>query len=243
METTSIKKGDPLLCIKEASNLTVGTAYTVQDYYHHTTVVGVLNDKGSVSHYFLNHFIKLIEQPIGQPMQKEVEEVKSETRKILGWKIKNEFYWKAAANLVGSTQTKSDFLSCMEVAGDYSWARYLRTAGVLDLWFEPVYKEDKPTFVTLTLGNKNDKVTVVRGSQNIECRGIRSYTTLDRIRVLYDLTTGKAPAHSCFCKDAVYIYVPTNERYIRIGCIEGDHTFSPDELKEIIDAWETLNKE
>lgn len=66
-------------------------------------------------------------------------------KEVVGYKLKNKQYEKAAILLASNPDIWTDlsFTTFMLTAGDKGYAKILREAGVLDLWFEPVYKEEK----------------------------------------------------------------------------------------------------
>ena len=89
--------------------------------------------------------------------------LKEETmdKKIIGYKLIKPEFEGAAIQITQFIST--DFAEFMLTAGDRGYASRLRHAGVLDLWFEPVYEEEKKF-------NVGDWVTYIEG-------GIPPYTT------------------------------------------------------------------
>lgn len=103
-----------------------------------------------------------ITQLIEEKMEKE----------IIGYKLIKPEY-KEAAYKITTVSSFSSFSSSDGIAfnhGTYSYNK-LKEAGVLDLWFEPVYKKDKKT-ITDSKGRtaivKKDKLLVANGHIYIE---------------------------------------------------------------------------
>ena len=100
------------------------------------------------------------------------KEVMEENKEIIGWKLKEDFnqYEKAAVDICkaqGSTKINDfkddDGYAFAKNSNAYDW---LRKAGVLEFWFEPVYEEK-----TLKFGGYDVTFEKVTSGVRISCNG------------------------------------------------------------------------
>jgi hypothetical protein len=85
-------------------------------------------------------------------------------KKILGYKLIKPEYEQAAIKItefcVGGTYS---FYEYMCIAGNAGYAELLRKAGVLDLWFKPVY-ESQTTIIKMHSSNKGEfEIEIIDG--------------------------------------------------------------------------------
>lgn len=155
-------------------------------------------------------------------------------KKLIGYKIIKPQYIKASeiiTNFPGLFDERKE--SSLPAQGIHftagsACAMSLRAAGVLDLWFEPVYEEE---IVVLSLGSPektNIKISkgkiVVEGTNEIALNQLHAiYQGLDRI---------------C-CNELI----GTEKRYpmqilktVKIGCT----TFTQEEVKKVLDTYDSL---
>lgn len=86
----------------------------------------------------------------------ELEEVKP--KKIIGYKLIKPEYWESVSIITGIVNLESDtedqkkkYVIDWMKHDNFGFARKLREAGVLDIWFEPVYEKES---ITLKSGVK-----------------------------------------------------------------------------------------
>lgn len=188
------------------------------DKYH----IEVRNDLGAVRQVYISYF-----EPV-------------EERKQIGWKLVKPEYNNIALSIAGLSHWGGNptfHCACASIAEER-----LIKAGVLELWFEPIYEAEKPQNVTLTIGSQGDLITVKRGSKSVSWNGNEDYTNIDTVDELHSLFTGKQTAATNKLKHPIDIFIPEDLRVIRIGCSAECHMFSPNDLKKVISAWDELNK-
>jgi hypothetical protein len=92
-----------------------------------------------------------------------------------------------------------------------------------------------PTYKELTIGNKDDKITVQKNSifwNNFQVNIIRLK------RIIEELNVAKGTTVLGDYKTSIL----PDTRFIRIGCDSENHLFSINEIQQVIDTYEELNK-
>jgi len=163
------------------------------------------------------------EQFIKYVLNQEVME--KEEKEIIGWKLKEDCnqYRKAIEKLV-HPMCLSNEIENLGVERNYLSIAYLRQAGVLDLWFTPVYKEK-----TLQFGGYDVIFEKVASGVRITCNGETG--TFSQIEAIYNIVLKKEKM--IFGSQEVKQISYSDDTYwsseslkakpvsIKIGCTEG----------------------
>ena len=110
--------------------------------------------------------VKITFEQFKEFVLKETPKVKTKTttksmkKEIIGYKLTKEGLASAAKDIAGGTTTPERFVKFMETHPTGNYARALEEAGVLNLWFTPIYKEEAPKF------KEGDIVVVLSSSRS-----------------------------------------------------------------------------
>lgn len=112
--------------------------------------------------------------------------------------------------------------------------------GVLDLWFEPVY-EEKLKEANVTIGSNDVRVTIKSDGRIIVKDNYNNKlidTHVEKLKIIVDYISNNTAIFGDI--EGYTVYIPIEERNIRIGCGSENHMFSINELKLVIDTFKTL---
>lgn len=151
-------------------------------------------------------------------LDKKTEKMKQENKKLIGYKLVKKQYSKAVRQIIGATQYME--FPIADILGASDDISKLKQAGVLDLWFTPVYGEETKTIIS---GNQRTEIKITPGSK-IEAAGREVKIELlkeiyeDMVdNIFHENNTGWA------------IKFPS----VKIGC----STFSAQEISQIISIY------
>lgn len=92
-----------------------------------------------------------------------------ENRKVVGYKLSKPEYKEAAEKIVGSNSSINWKDYKIFFTPNDNWYNKFKKAGVLDLWFEPVYEKHKPKLPTINgCEGKIKGSKLVYGSQKVD---------------------------------------------------------------------------
>lgn len=126
------------------------------------------------------------------PKVKTKTTTKSMKKEIIGYKLTKTGVASAAKDIAGGTTTPERFVKFMETHPTGNYARALEEAGVLNLWFTPIYKEEAPKF------KEGDIVVVLRSSRRGEgCNNPEFYKEglIGKIDKVYEEEWSKNPLY------------------------------------------------
>ena len=158
-------------------------------------------------------------------------------KKILGYKLIKPQYTKASeiiTNFPGLFDEKKQ--SSLPEQGIHftvgsACAMSLRAAGVLDLWFEPVYEEE---IFVLSLGSpQKTDIKISKGKIVVEGNNVIQHNVL---RDIYTNLVQVAPYPQLHGTEKSYNVDIL--KTVKIGCT----TFTCEEVKKVIDTYDSLNE-
>lgn len=145
----------------------IGTLNTIDWYIGHDGSAQVTYMNGI---NWFKDITKFKNNPVELTLEQFIKLTKMEDKKIIGYKLKKEFenYRQVAKTICGV----NDFLNS-SVDFDINSLSYdnIKKAGVLDIWFEPVYEPEKPKEENVSMnGQFSLRVTkdgIFHGNENI----------------------------------------------------------------------------
>lgn len=107
-----------------------------------------------------------------------------ETREIVGWKFKEDKYKRAGMSVLGLSESdieQHEKLTNAHILEYSNEAKKLSELQVLELWFDPVYKEVEipPKGIPVLDNNKKILISTGRGNFNEGLRVVDSFNYLD----------------------------------------------------------------
>lgn len=172
-------------------------------------------------------------------MKKQLTPINKNTqnmdKEIIGYNLKKEYsnLYKALERALDTTFELS--LNQPYNATTRCYNDEMAQLGIKD-YFEPVYEPEKPDFVTINLGSQDEEVTIYRDGDikfKDECE-----SCVDDIKDLVSayLRVGSGSKIGGFSLNFL-----EDVRFLRIGCADENHTFSIEELNQVIQTHNKLN--
>ena len=187
-------------------NLTIGKKYKIEgksyEYYYITNDSGIKSAGGYLKRRF---------KEINNMEKEEINNMEKE--EIIRYSLKNKKYQKAVAELINSVCTYKDGQQLCLLTNSGS-IEILKEAGILDLWFEPVYKSKE---TILQIGSPSKKVTISKGKIEVEGYKVSVHSLHSIIKA------HKTEVGSWTVKDIKF----------QIGC----SWFELNEIQKVIDAY------
>lgn len=159
------------------------------DIIKEVTSVGVYFKRNNF-HFKFSEINQLIEEAKDYPKSTFHLIKNNKVKELLGYKLKDKQYQKAVEAITGHS---FDFFNCKDSLGGVYYAvrdkpvtgcyTSLKAAGVLDLWFEPVYKTEE--VVVKLSGNRTATITS-KTSGTITMRSDVAYITAKDITSAFD---------------------------------------------------------
>ena len=154
MEKREFKVGDIVIGKQQNIKAVFGTVYPIFTPSHERAIAEIKEDKirlqGDTDLWFYAKDFKL------ETMEKE----------IIGYKLIKPEYANAAIEITGFCGDQESFIKYMRKEANVkngSFVKNLKEAGVLDLWFEPVYQQEKQIIQMYSSNKGMFEIEVVDG--------------------------------------------------------------------------------